>query len=235
MLNLLLLQGVLPGRMGSQTRINTFGALSQVELGALRKPRLTTSSGYTLKSEPTFVWRESGKPFRTPSSQFTRRRFEPKSSRPQQSSSTRYQCKVYLHLCGGRVENNFGNTPLSTPDRNLNLDLSVISSLVYCESSTLNYAATKVGFYLQYKKENNGRDNTRRKSESKDSPEKERCEPIPKPKAKTPSKPGDIRLEIKLSIRWDYGKFWVLRTSPQTLENSYSPPDLCGLWATDDK
>nr|CAD7402293.1 unnamed protein product [Timema poppensis] len=28
------------------------------------------------------------------------------------------------------------------------------------------------------------------KSESKDSPEKERCEPIPKPKAKTPSKPG---------------------------------------------
>nr|CAD7259457.1 unnamed protein product [Timema shepardi] len=73
------------------------------------------------------------------------------------------------------------------------------------------------------------------KSESKDSPEKERCEPIPKPKAKTPSKPGDIRLEIKLSIRWDYGKFWVLRTSPQTLENSNSPLNLCGPWATDDK
>nr|CAD7568636.1 unnamed protein product [Timema californicum] len=118
----------------------------------------------------------------------------------------------------GEWKKHFENTPFSSPDRDLNLDLPVISSLVYCEKSALNYAATKVG-----------------KSESKDSPEKERCEPIPKPKAKTPSKPGDIRLEIKLSIRWDYGKFWVLRTSPQTLENSNSPLNLCGPWATDDK
>nr|CAD7438708.1 unnamed protein product [Timema bartmani] len=48
--------------------------------------------------------------------------------------------------------------------------------------------------YLQYKEENNDRDNMRRKSESKDSPEKERCEPIPKPKAKTPSKPDKMKI-----------------------------------------
>nr|CAD7428252.1 unnamed protein product [Timema monikensis] len=40
-------------------------------------------------SEPTFAWRESGKPSRKNPSQFTRPRFEPRSPRPQQSSSTR--------------------------------------------------------------------------------------------------------------------------------------------------
>nr|CAD7396304.1 unnamed protein product [Timema cristinae] len=40
-------------------------------------------------SEPTFVWRESGKPFSKNHPQFTRPRFEPRSPRPQQSSSTR--------------------------------------------------------------------------------------------------------------------------------------------------
>nr|CAD7411428.1 unnamed protein product [Timema poppensis] len=34
---------------------------------------------------------------------------------------------------------------LSTPDRDLNLDLPVIGSLVYCESSALDHAATKWG------------------------------------------------------------------------------------------
>nr|CAD7438008.1 unnamed protein product [Timema bartmani] len=39
-------------------------------------------------SEPTFVWRESGKPLRKSHLQFTRPRFEPRSPRPQQSGST---------------------------------------------------------------------------------------------------------------------------------------------------
>nr|CAD7587411.1 unnamed protein product [Timema genevievae] len=39
-------------------------------------------------SEPTFVWRESGKPFRKNHPQFTRPRFEPRIPRPQQSGST---------------------------------------------------------------------------------------------------------------------------------------------------
>nr|CAD7266933.1 unnamed protein product [Timema shepardi] len=41
------------------------------------------------RSEPTLAWRESGKPFRKNHLQFTRPRFEPRSPRPQQSSSTR--------------------------------------------------------------------------------------------------------------------------------------------------
>ncbi|CAG2055380.1 unnamed protein product, partial [Timema podura] len=44
---------------------------------------------WVLGSEPIFVWRESGKPFRKNHSQFTRLRFEPRSPRPRQSSSTR--------------------------------------------------------------------------------------------------------------------------------------------------
>nr|CAD7423613.1 unnamed protein product [Timema monikensis] len=36
-------------------------------------------------------------------------------------------------------------TTLNTSERDLNLDLPVIGSLVYCESSALNYAATEVG------------------------------------------------------------------------------------------
>nr|CAD7569618.1 unnamed protein product [Timema californicum] len=43
----------------------------------------------------------------------------------------------------GRVENNFGNTTISTPSRDSNLDLPVIGSLVYCESSALDHAATE--------------------------------------------------------------------------------------------
>nr|CAD7440840.1 unnamed protein product [Timema bartmani] len=46
----------------------------------------------------------------------------------------------------GRVENHLGKTTLSTPDRYSNLDLPIISSLVYCESSALDHAATKAGY-----------------------------------------------------------------------------------------
>nr|CAD7458112.1 unnamed protein product [Timema tahoe] len=45
----------------------------------------------------------------------------------------------------GRVENHFDKTTSSTPDKDSNLDLPVIGSLVYCESSALDHAATKVG------------------------------------------------------------------------------------------
>nr|CAD7609745.1 unnamed protein product [Timema genevievae] len=49
-----------------------------------------------------------------------------------------------MHLRGERVTNHFVKTTLNTPDRDSNLDLPVIGSLVYCESSTLDYAATEV-------------------------------------------------------------------------------------------
>nr|CAD7594926.1 unnamed protein product [Timema genevievae] len=49
-----------------------------------------------------------------------------------------------LAFAGERVENNFGKAILSTPDRDSNLDLPVIGSLVYYESSALNHAATTV-------------------------------------------------------------------------------------------
>nr|CAD7442862.1 unnamed protein product [Timema bartmani] len=59
-------------------------------------------------------------------------------------SFTQYQHEeVYPNLCAGRVENNFGKTTLSTPDQDSNLDLTVISNLVYCESSALDHEATK--------------------------------------------------------------------------------------------
>nr|CAD7395876.1 unnamed protein product [Timema cristinae] len=51
--------------------------------------------------------------------------------------------EVYLHLCGGRVENHFGKTTFTTPNRDSNLDIPVIGSLVYCKSSVLDHAATK--------------------------------------------------------------------------------------------
>nr|CAD7399676.1 unnamed protein product [Timema poppensis] len=50
--------------------------------------------------------------------------------------------EVYPHL--RRVENHFGN-PLSTLGRDLNLDLTIINSLVYCKSSALDHAATETG------------------------------------------------------------------------------------------
>ncbi|CAG2061905.1 unnamed protein product, partial [Timema podura] len=54
--------------------------------------------------------------------------------------------EVYSQVCGGRVENYFGRNTLSTPDQDSSLDLSVLSSLVYCESSALDRAATEMGF-----------------------------------------------------------------------------------------
>nr|CAD7262000.1 unnamed protein product [Timema shepardi] len=50
---------------------------------------------------------------------------------------------VYSHFRGRRVENNFGKTVLSTPNRDSNLDLPVIGSLVYCESDALDHVATE--------------------------------------------------------------------------------------------
>nr|CAD7459900.1 unnamed protein product [Timema tahoe] len=52
--------------------------------------------------------------------------------------------EVYLHLYGGRTGNNFEKTNLSTPDQDSNLDLPVIGSLAYCESSTLLYRSGHV-------------------------------------------------------------------------------------------
>nr|CAD7573718.1 unnamed protein product [Timema californicum] len=52
--------------------------------------------------------------------------------------------KVYPNLFGGRMEDYFGKTTLSTPDRYLNLELPVIGSLVYRESSALGHEATEV-------------------------------------------------------------------------------------------
>nr|CAD7263737.1 unnamed protein product [Timema shepardi] len=45
---------------------------------------------------------------------------------------------------GRRKEDYFGKTTLSTPDRYLNLELPVIGSLVYRESSALGHEATKL-------------------------------------------------------------------------------------------
>nr|CAD7570595.1 unnamed protein product [Timema californicum] len=53
------------------------------------------------------------------------------------------QISVYSHSCGGRVENHFVKTILSIPDRDSKLDLHVIDSLVYCESSALDHAANE--------------------------------------------------------------------------------------------
>nr|CAD7590070.1 unnamed protein product [Timema genevievae] len=51
-------------------------------------------------------------------------------------------------LCGGRLEDHFGiKTPFSTPDRDSNLDIPVIGSLVYSESSALDHAATEADSY----------------------------------------------------------------------------------------
>nr|CAD7405748.1 unnamed protein product [Timema cristinae] len=51
--------------------------------------------------------------------------------------------EVYPHLDEGIVENHFGKT-LSTPNRDSNLDLPVIGSLVHYESSAIDQAATEM-------------------------------------------------------------------------------------------
>nr|CAD7449971.1 unnamed protein product [Timema bartmani] len=55
-----------------------------------------------------------------------------------------YLEKVYPHLLEGKAENHFGKTTLSTTNRDLNFDLPVFYSLVYCESSALDPAAIEV-------------------------------------------------------------------------------------------
>nr|CAD7587021.1 unnamed protein product [Timema genevievae] len=54
-----------------------------------------------------------------------------------------YSEEVYPHLHRQRVENYFGKSPLITPDRDSNLDLSVTGSLLYSESSALDQAAVE--------------------------------------------------------------------------------------------
>nr|CAD7441728.1 unnamed protein product [Timema bartmani] len=55
-----------------------------------------------------------------------------------------YLEEVYLKLCGGRLENHLRKTTLGiSDDQDSNLNLPVIGSLVYCESSVLDHAATK--------------------------------------------------------------------------------------------
>nr|CAD7608733.1 unnamed protein product [Timema genevievae] len=54
-----------------------------------------------------------------------------------------YLKEVYPHLRGGIVEHYFIQTTLSTLDRDSNLNLPVTGSLVYCESSALDHAATE--------------------------------------------------------------------------------------------
>nr|CAD7577795.1 unnamed protein product [Timema californicum] len=53
------------------------------------------------------------------------------------------------------VGNHYGKTTLNTPDRDSNLDFPVIGSIVYCQGSTLDHAATKVGMYHEVVHHNN--------------------------------------------------------------------------------
>nr|CAD7256925.1 unnamed protein product [Timema shepardi] len=59
-----------------------------------------------------------------------------------------YLEEIYPHVRGRGVENHFGKTTLSTLDRELSFDLTVIGSLVYCESSALDHASIEVGFII---------------------------------------------------------------------------------------
>nr|CAD7400384.1 unnamed protein product [Timema cristinae] len=53
--------------------------------------------------------------------------------------------EVNLHLRGGRVENHLGKTTPSSPDRDSNLDLPVLSSRAQHETSALANYATEAG------------------------------------------------------------------------------------------
>nr|CAD7260057.1 unnamed protein product [Timema shepardi] len=61
----------------------------------------------------------------------------------QRRSNTFQAEEMYLHLREGRVENHFGETTLSTTEQDSSLGLPVIGSLVYCETSALDHAATE--------------------------------------------------------------------------------------------
>nr|CAD7255870.1 unnamed protein product [Timema shepardi] len=120
-----------------------FSSFSQV-------PGVTQCTG----SEPAFAWRESGRPFRKNHAQFTRPKFKPRSFPSSAvdlnttSALANYATEaeeVYTHLV--RVENHLRKTTLSTPNRDSNLNIFVVGSLVYCESSALDNAATEKGFW----------------------------------------------------------------------------------------
>nr|CAD7194097.1 unnamed protein product [Timema douglasi] len=59
-----------------------------------------------------------------------------------------YLEEIYPHVSGRGVENHYGKTTLSTLDRELSFDLTVIGSLVYCESSALDHASIEVDFII---------------------------------------------------------------------------------------
>nr|CAD7570096.1 unnamed protein product [Timema californicum] len=54
---------------------------------------------------------------------------------------------VNPHLCGERMEHHLGKTTSNLPDRDSNLDLPVLGSLVYCESSALDNYAPELKFF----------------------------------------------------------------------------------------
>nr|CAD7428629.1 unnamed protein product [Timema monikensis] len=54
--------------------------------------------------------------------------------------------EVYLEFRGGGVENNIFKTTLGTLDRDSNLNLPVIGSLVYCVSSAIDIVATEAAY-----------------------------------------------------------------------------------------
>nr|CAD7394443.1 unnamed protein product [Timema cristinae] len=92
--------------------------------------------------------------------QFTRPRFEPRSPRPRQLSSTRLarqpttppRREVSPHLREGIVENYSGNATLSITDRDSDSNLLIIGSPVYCKSEALDHVAAELGYTQQRQK-----------------------------------------------------------------------------------
>nr|CAD7575763.1 unnamed protein product [Timema californicum] len=97
------------------------------------------------RSEPAFAWRESGKPFRkkpppvhpteirtsiSPSSAVELNTTSALANYATEAGIGKVELEeVNPHLRGGRVENHLGKTTPSSPDRDSNLDLPVLSSL----------------------------------------------------------------------------------------------------------
>nr|CAD7452944.1 unnamed protein product [Timema tahoe] len=74
------------------------------------------------------------------------------------SAKFREDKEVHPHLRGRRVENHFGKTTLSTPDQDSNLDLPVIGSLVYYESSALDHAVFEAVQHFRHPSAGEARD-----------------------------------------------------------------------------
>nr|CAD7261306.1 unnamed protein product [Timema shepardi] len=60
----------------------------------------------------------------------------------------KYLYELYTHLHKGKVKNNFGKITLSTLNRDLNLNLHLIDSLIYCENSPLDHAGAEAEPHL---------------------------------------------------------------------------------------